>query len=79
MRPSRLGIRLLTRDGRTAKTPTWSPDGRWIAYAHQTGGCDRPDAPCEQDLYRVRAAGGAPELIRRTPKLIETSPVWAPR
>ena len=76
VRRSRFGIRLLTRDGRRDKTPTWSPDGRWIAYAHQTGGCDRPDAPCEQDLYRVRAAGGDPELIRRTPKLIETSPVW---
>jgi Tol biopolymer transport system component len=79
VQPSRFGIRLLTRGGRADKTPTWSPDGRWIAYAHQTGSCDRPDAPCEQDLYRVRAAGGNPELIRRTPKPIETSPVWAPR
>jgi Tol biopolymer transport system component len=79
VRPSRLGIRLLTRGGRADKAPTWSPDGRWLAYAHQTGRCDRPDAPCEQDLYRVRAAGGDPKLIRRTPKLLETSPVWSPR
>ena len=79
VRPSRFSIRLLTRDGRRDKTPTWSPDGRWVAYAHQTGRCDRPAARCEQDLYRVRARGGSPDLIRRTAKLIETSPVWAPR
>jgi Tol biopolymer transport system component len=79
VRPSRFSIRLLTRDGRRDKTPTWSPDGRWVAYAHQTGRCDRPAARCEQDLYRVRARGGPRELIRRTAKLIETSPVWAPR
>jgi Tol biopolymer transport system component len=79
VRPSGRSLRMLTRGGRRDKTPTWSPDGRWVAYARQTGACNRPDARCEQDLYRVAAAGGPAELIRRTPKLIETSPVWAPR
>ena len=36
----RIGVtepEVLTKDGRRAEFPRWSPDGRWIAYAAQTG------------------------------------------
>ena len=77
--PSGRGHRQLTRGRGRDKSPSFSPDGRWIAFARQTGVCDRPGGRCEQDLYRVPRAGGKPTLIRRTPKLIETAPVWSPR
>jgi Tol biopolymer transport system component len=78
VRPSGAGFRLLTRSEHKDRTPTWSPDGRWVAYAHRSGVCNRPEGTCRQDVYRVPAGGGAAELVRRTPALIETAPVWGP-
>jgi Tol biopolymer transport system component len=53
---------VLTREGRNAAFPRWSPDGAWIAYAASTG----RDAPSTRLL---RADGGGEEvevLARRT-------------
>jgi Tol biopolymer transport system component len=68
--------RLLTHGGKKDKTPTWSPDGHWIAFAHESGVCNKPKRRCFQDLYRVAKGGGDAKLIHRSPKLIETNPVW---
>ena len=37
--------------------PAWSPDDRWIYFAHG------PEMNEEMDLWRVRASGGAPEQL----------------
>lgn len=37
--------------------PTWSPDGRWIYFAHGT------PATGEMDLWRIDPAGGNPERL----------------
>jgi Tol biopolymer transport system component len=75
-RPNGVRVRLLTRGGSKDTSPTWSADGRWIAYVHRRG-CDSANAECVQDLYLVRSAGGTPRRLRRTPRLIEMDPVWA--
>lgn len=52
--------------------PTWSPDGRWIAY----GVWDA--AAGAGHLYRVRSDGsGAPERLTSLPGLYQ-EPVWSP-
>jgi TolB protein len=75
-RPSGDVVRLLTHGGPIDSSPTWSADGRWIAYVHRRG-CDSANAGCTQDLFLVRSAGGPARRLRRTPHLVETSPVWA--
>ena len=50
--------------------PSWSPDGKWIAYVTWTdhGG----------ELWKLRSdGGGLPEQLSRTPKFY-TYPVWSP-
>lgn len=50
--------------------PAYSPDGKWIAYvswSETDGG----------HIWRVPAAGGAPERLTRTPGHYQT-PVWSP-
>ena len=37
--------------------PVWSPDGRWIYFAHG------PDADKEMNVWRVRPSGGTPEQL----------------
>jgi Tol biopolymer transport system component len=50
--------------------PTWSPDGRWIAYATWEGEAGH--------LYRVRADGsGSPERLTTEPASW-VSPAWSP-
>jgi Tol biopolymer transport system component len=78
VRPAGREFHLLTRGGPKDRAPTWSPDGRWVAFTRESGVCNRPEGRCRQDLYRVPAGGGAAQLVRRTPALIETAPAWGP-
>jgi Tol biopolymer transport system component len=78
VRPSGREFHMLTRGGPKDRAPTWSPDGGWVAFTRESGVCDRPEGRCRQDLFRVPAGGGAAELVRRTPALIETAPAWGP-
>jgi Tol biopolymer transport system component len=57
----------ISRDGARDSTPAWSPDGRYLVFASQTGG--------QSDLYVARAAGG------QTPRRLTASPAqeWLPR
>ncbi|MFQ5690827.1 MAG: amidohydrolase family protein [Gemmatimonadota bacterium] len=54
----------------TEAEPTWSPDGRWVAYATWS-----PDGG---NLYRVRADGRRrPERLTETPAVYQ-QPAWSP-
>lgn len=61
---------LVPDDGAGQFQPAYSPDGKWIAYvswSETDGG----------HIWRVPAAGGAPERLTRTPGYYQT-PVWSP-
>ncbi|MBL8544311.1 MAG: Atxe2 family lasso peptide isopeptidase [Hyphomonadaceae bacterium] len=63
------GVILSESNGRTNgaaldRVPLWSPDSVWLAYLVKTG--DRVE------LWRVRAAGGAPRLLYRGGADVET-------
>jgi dipeptidyl aminopeptidase/acylaminoacyl peptidase len=58
--------RQLTDGDADDREPTWSPDGRWIAFLAKR----QPDAEWYEawtDIFRVRAAGGAIEQLSREP------------
>jgi Tol biopolymer transport system component len=50
--------------------PTWSPDGRRIAY--------RSSSPTSFDLWVVPSSGGKPQPLLRTPRANELEPDWSP-
>jgi Tol biopolymer transport system component len=54
----------------SASGPTWSPDGRWIAFEGlgTTG---------SSDIYIARVDGSEIRRITRTPTFSESSPAWA--
>src|SRR4051794_23966460 len=61
--------RLVETDRVAAMQPTWSPDGRWIAYVQlDYSGLGSPVAT----LWRVRSGGGAPRQIAKLPSIAET-------
>jgi Tol biopolymer transport system component len=60
--------RLTSHEG-LAVTPSWSPDGRWLAYALDEGG--------EMDIW-VTPVGGGPRVRLTSSELNETGPVWSP-
>jgi TolB protein len=63
--------RNLTRDRATDDYPTWSPDGRRIAFLHGRG---------RGQLYVVNADGGGLRNLARIagPGLFYSRPVWSP-
>jgi Tol biopolymer transport system component len=65
--------RRLTGEGVLAYGPTWSPDGRWIAFGAWQEGEDG-----EGHLFKTRANGrGEPQRITRMAGLYE-HPAWSP-
>jgi Tol biopolymer transport system component len=61
----------LTGDTVHEQVPTWSPDGKWIAYASWSEGGG--------SLNRVRANGkGKPERLTQAPGFFD-QPAWSPR
>jgi Tol biopolymer transport system component/tRNA A-37 threonylcarbamoyl transferase component Bud32 len=60
----------LTNAKRWAASPSWSPDGRWIAY-------DSQDADSQWDIYVIEAAGGQSRRITNHPA-DDHVPSWSP-
>jgi eukaryotic-like serine/threonine-protein kinase len=50
------GHPLFSKPGGTAGSPTWSPDGKWIAFDART-------KKAAADLWMVAAAGGEPKVL----------------
>jgi Tol biopolymer transport system component/DNA-binding winged helix-turn-helix (wHTH) protein len=61
-------VRLTSHEGLVV-TPSWSPDGRWLAYALDEGG--------EMDIW-VTPVGGGPRVQLTSSEINETGPVWSP-
>jgi Tol biopolymer transport system component len=47
--------------------PTWSPDGRKIAFVRR------------DDVWVMRSDGSGASNVTRTPRLVERAPDWQPR
>lgn len=71
--PAKNGVpRNLTRsDGSNERDPSWSPDGKWIAYFS--------DATGEYELYVTQSDGrGETKQLTKDGKLFRYNPVWSP-
>jgi Tol biopolymer transport system component len=71
MRIDGTGRRRLTDDAHGAFGPTWSPDGRSIAY---TGSGTR----AAFDIFTMSATGRNPTRLTRTRGMDELQPAWSP-
>ncbi len=62
---------LSATSGAAERDPSWSPDGRWIAYFSDTSG--------EYELYLVRSDGrGEPRRLTHDGQAFRYAPSWAP-
>jgi Tol biopolymer transport system component len=66
------GLRRLTRSPRREDTPTWSPDGKRLAFRVWTRSRD------DEEIYVMNADGSGRHDISRDPDAIDRSPAWAP-
>ena len=55
--------------------PTWSPDGRWVAFTVTE---DDGHAYTAADLVAARADGSARVALTQTPDRLEMNPSWSP-
>jgi TolB protein len=61
----------LTRNSVTDRDPTWSPDGKRIAFERDGGGVSR-------DIFRMRA-DGTRQFNLTDNSAIDADPAWQPR
>ncbi|HWK89129.1 MAG TPA: hypothetical protein VNP72_04015, partial [Longimicrobium sp.] len=64
------GLSYITPAGERASNPAWSPDGASIAYTRHLEG--------DAEVWLVRAEGGAPKALARSPAA-DWLPRWVPR
>ncbi len=67
--PTGSQLRRLTRNAGSNEDPTWSPDGRFIAFTSTRNGA--------RQIYVMDADGSAPHLVERLPGKSYT-PHWSP-
>jgi TolB protein len=72
MRSDGTRLRRITRRG--AYDPTWSPDGKWIAFASNRS---RPRKEFAGEIYVVRANGKDLRRVTRN-RFADSQPAWAP-
>jgi Tol biopolymer transport system component len=65
-------VRVAGVPGRNDFSPSWSPDGRRLAYRLD------PLRGDEGDILVVPARGGAPKNLTRSPGVADWSPAWSP-
>jgi TolB protein len=72
--PDGTGLRQVTTDPRTDRSPAWSPDGKTIAFARGLRG----GSTAESDIWTIRPDGtGRKQVTRAAGK--EYTPAWDPK
>lgn len=70
--------RIITKGNANDQSPSWSPDGKHIAFLSKRGHAD-PDRTSNEDLWVVEARDGAePKQITKTPEGEGGRPAWSP-
>ncbi len=70
--------KIITKGNADDQSPSWSPDGKQIAFLSKRGHAD-PDRTSNEDLWVVEARDGAePRQITKTPEGEGGRPAWSP-
>ncbi len=70
--------KIITKGSASDQSPSWSPDGKQIAFLSKRGHAD-PDRTSNEDLWVVEAREGAePRQITKTPEGEGGRPAWSP-
>jgi dipeptidyl aminopeptidase/acylaminoacyl peptidase len=62
----------LTRSDKSSTAPSWSPDGKWIAFVSPRG-----DKDAKPNLWRIRVDGGEAEALTQEKGTV-SAPSWSP-
>jgi TolB protein len=69
MKPDATGLQRITRDGSRNTSPSWSPDGRRIAFVSSRNGIDQ--------IWTMNADGSGTRRLT-APRGLDAQPAWSP-